>query len=57
MLVLSRKEGESIVIDGPAVVHVLDRRKGAVKLGIEAPREVNVRRGEVPRSESTEKAA
>ena len=47
MLVLSRRKGEAIVIDGPVPVsiRVLSGRK--VKLAIEAPESVRVYREEV----------
>jgi carbon storage regulator len=47
MLILSRKIGECIVIDGKITVKVMRLEGGAVKLGIEAPREVPVHRQEV----------
>ena len=47
MLVLSRKPGESIVIDGKIHVMVIRVEGGVVKLGIEAPAEVRVHRQEV----------
>lgn len=50
MLVLSRKAGEVIVIDlaGQEVaVHILRTATGRVSLGVVAPREVKVRRGEL----------
>jgi carbon storage regulator len=47
MLVLSRKPGESIVIDGRIIVKIVRLEGDIVKLGIEAPREVPVHRQEV----------
>jgi carbon storage regulator CsrA len=50
MLILSRKCGESLVIEGeegPIVVRVQRVGRGKVSLAIEAPRAVVVRRGEV----------
>jgi carbon storage regulator len=48
VLVLSRKVGESIVIGPEAiVVTVLDVRGDVVRVGIEAPRSVDVHREEV----------
>jgi carbon storage regulator len=47
MLVLSRKPGESIVIDGRITVKIIRLDGDMVKLGIEAPREVPVHRQEV----------
>jgi len=47
MLILSRKPGESIVIDGRILVKVVRLEGDSVKIGIEAPREVPVHRQEV----------
>lgn len=46
MLVLSRKKNESIIIDGH-IVTVVEIRGDKIKLGIQAPREINVDRLEV----------
>lgn len=57
MLVLSRKEGEQLVI-GDNVVITINRIAGnRVAVGIEAPREVSIVRGELkPRVESPRKS-
>ncbi len=47
MLILSRKPGESIVIDGRIKVTIVRTEGEAVKVGIEAPPEVPVHRKEV----------
>lgn len=47
MLILSRKLGESIVIDGRITVKVVRLEGDTVKLGIAAPMEVPVHRQEV----------
>ena len=47
MLVLTRRIGESIVIDDNIVITVVDIRGGKVRLGITAPVEVSVHRQEV----------
>ena len=47
MLILSRKIGESIVIDGRIHVKVMRVEGEVVKLGIEAPAEIPVHRQEV----------
>jgi carbon storage regulator len=47
MLVLSRKIGESVVIDGRIVVTVVRVDGEAVRLGIQAPQDVPVHRQEV----------
>jgi len=47
MLVLSRKNNESIVIRDDIVVTVVEIRGDKVRLGIDAPKEVPVHRREV----------
>jgi len=47
MLILSRKPGESIVIDGRIIVKIMRLDGDLVKVGIEAPAEVPVHRQEV----------
>ncbi|HEY1603369.1 MAG TPA: carbon storage regulator CsrA [Pirellulales bacterium] len=47
MLVLSRKKGESVVIDGDIKITVLSVQGQTIRLGIEAPRETPVFRSEV----------
>lgn len=47
MLVLKRKAGESIIIDGDIRVIILEVIDGRVKVGIEAPDFVNIVREEI----------
>ena len=47
MLVLSRKKGESIVINDNIVVTLIDIRGDKVRLGFDAPKDVPVHRKEV----------
>jgi carbon storage regulator len=47
MLVLSRKLGESVVINGNIRITVADIGNGRVKIGVTAPREVHVARAEL----------
>jgi carbon storage regulator len=47
MLILSRKPGESIVIDGRITVKIMRLEGDMVKVGIEAPIHVPVHRQEV----------
>jgi len=47
MLILSRKSGESIVIDGKIHVKIVRVEGDVVKIGIEAPADVPVHRKEV----------
>jgi carbon storage regulator len=48
VLVLARGEGQSVVLDDRIVITVLATKGGLVRLGIDAPQEVGVRRGELP---------
>ncbi|RLB69576.1 MAG: carbon storage regulator [Deltaproteobacteria bacterium] len=47
MLILARKSNESINIGDDIVITVLSIDGGTVKLGVEAPKEVKLLRGEV----------
>jgi len=47
MLVLTRKENESIMIGDNIEIKVLELRENQVKIGIEAPRSIPVHRKEV----------
>jgi carbon storage regulator len=47
MLVLSRRTDEEIVIDGQIRIKVLATRGGKVRIGISAPQEVAIERGEL----------
>lgn len=47
MLVLSRKVGESLVIGSNVIVTVVEFRGDQVRLGVQAPRSVQVYREEV----------
>ena len=49
MLVLTRRPGESVMIGDDVVVTVLDVRGDVVRVGIKAPRSVQVHREEVYR--------
>jgi carbon storage regulator len=44
MLVLSRKVGEEVIIDGEIRIAVVRVRGNRVRLGIQAPADVNIRR-------------
>jgi carbon storage regulator len=47
MLILTRKDGEAIVIGDNVTVRILGTQGGQVRLGIQAPRDVDVHREEV----------
>ena len=48
MLILTRKTGTSIRVGPDVVIHVIHNGRSHVKLGIDAPRNVRVTRGELP---------
>ncbi|SHJ29864.1 carbon storage regulator [Parasporobacterium paucivorans] len=47
MLILQRKKGESIVINGNIKVSVVDSGSDWVKLAIDAPKEISIMRSEL----------
>jgi carbon storage regulator len=47
MLVLSRKAGEKIIINGSIEVSIVSVDRGKVRLGISAPPDVSIHRKEV----------
>ncbi|HEY0532160.1 MAG TPA: carbon storage regulator CsrA [Actinoplanes sp.] len=49
MLVLTRRAGESVMIGDDVVITVLEARGDVIRLGIQAPRDVQVHREEVYR--------
>lgn len=53
MLVLSRKAGEKIIIGADIMVMVTEIRGDKVRLGVDAPRDVQVDRPEVRKSKET----
>lgn len=52
MLILTRKRNESIKIGGDILIKVVQTKSGLVKLGIEAPADVRVLRGELSEYET-----
>lgn len=56
MLILSRRPGESIVIGNDVVVTVLEVRGDQIRVGVDAPRHVQVHREEVFRQIEAENA-
>jgi carbon storage regulator len=57
MLVLNRKPHERIIIDQSIEIVVLEVRGNRVRLGINAPPEVSILRGELERDEPVPKQA
>ena len=47
MLILTRKIGESLIIDDQITVSVMDVKGNQVKLGVDAPKEIRVFREEI----------
>lgn len=47
MLILNRKEGESIIIENNVEIKILQIQDGKIKIGIEAPKEITILRKEV----------
>ncbi len=47
MLVLQRKVGQTIVIDGQIVLRVSSVQGSKVRVAIDAPREMSIMRGEI----------
>ncbi|MEX1041676.1 MAG: carbon storage regulator [Pirellulaceae bacterium] len=56
MLVLSRKEGQDIVLGDNIVVRVMRTQGNRVQIGIEAPADVRITRGELAAKVSDEPA-
>lgn len=54
MLILTRKKGETMVIDHDIRVEVLGIKGSQVKIGIHAPKEVRVLRDELPRKQTVD---
>jgi carbon storage regulator len=50
MLILSRKKDESIIINGDIRIKVLEIEEGKVRIGIEAPKDVDIFREELYKS-------
>ena len=47
MLVLTRRPGESIVVDGPAVITIVETQGKKTRVGIEADPSVRITRSEL----------
>ena len=47
MLVLSRKKNESIIINGNIEIKIIESDDGKVRIGIEAPKNIEIHRKEV----------
>lgn len=47
MLVMARRDGEGVQIGENIFVYVVEDKHGVLKIGIDAPKEVNIRRLEI----------
>lgn len=47
MLILTRKKDESIIIDGNIEVKIIEIEDGKIKIGIEAPKNIEILRKEL----------
>jgi carbon storage regulator len=56
MLILTRKTGEAIIIDGSIKVSVLSIEGNQIRLGIDAPKDISVHREEIHNKILAEKA-
>lgn len=46
MLVLLRRDGDTIVINGNITIRLLQSKTGRARIGVEAPKNIRVARGE-----------
>ncbi|PIQ44087.1 MAG: carbon storage regulator [Gammaproteobacteria bacterium CG11_big_fil_rev_8_21_14_0_20_46_22] len=47
MLVLTRKLGEAIIVNGDIIYTILSIKNNQVRIGVEAPKDISVNRQEV----------
>ena len=47
MLILTRKKDESLVIDNNIVIKIIEITESSVRLGIEAPKNIEIHRKEI----------
>lgn len=57
MLILSRKIGESVVINDNVIVKILEVSGDKVRIGIEAPKEISILRSELKETAEQNKTA
>lgn len=46
-LVLTRKAGETIQVDGPSIFEIIEDKNGRVRISIRADRQTHILRGEL----------
>ncbi|MES2521493.1 MAG: carbon storage regulator [Gemmatimonadota bacterium] len=54
MLILGRREGDSILIEGGIRIVIVSCDRGSVRIGIEAPPELKILRGEIAQQVAVE---
>ena len=54
MLILGRREGDSILIEGGIRIVIVSCDRGGVRIGIEAPPELKILRGEIAQQVANE---
>lgn len=47
MLILTRKKDESLILDNQIVIKIIDIGESSVRIGIEAPKNIEVHRKEI----------
>ena len=57
MLVISRKTGEEIQIGDNIRISVLNIERGVVRLGIQAPKDINITRTEIMKEPDADEAS
>jgi len=55
MLVLTRKLGEAIIVNGDIIYTILSIKNNQVRIGVEAPKDISVNRQEVQEKLNAEK--
>ena len=54
MLVLTRRQGQKIILDDNIVISVVSIRHDQVRIGVDAPKHVNIVRDELQHKEPTD---
>lgn len=57
MLIISRKIGESLIIDNEIEIFILDIKNDKIRIGIEAPKSVKILRKELFETEKSNREA
>lgn len=57
MLIISRKPGESIIINDEIEVFILDAQKDKIRIGVNAPKDIKVLRKELYDTEKANREA